>query len=231
VVALAQVIFVHGPAAAAEVAQEFGVDEGRLVRVPHGHWIERYPNEVSRDEARRALGVPDGAFVYAFLGLCKPYKGLEALIDAFVAQREGAFLVLAGRFPSPEYQALIAARVARLDPSRVRFVPDFVPDAEVQRYLVAADALVLPYRQILTSGMAMVGLGFGRPVVAPRLGGLPDVVDEGSGLLYDPTRPDALAAAMDRVRGLRFSEAAIREHARSFRWEDTARALLQVVNG
>jgi glycosyltransferase involved in cell wall biosynthesis len=79
--------------------------------------------------------------------------------------------------------------------------------------------------------MAMVGLGFGRPVVAPRLGGLPDVVDEGSGLLYDPTRPDALAAAMDRVRGLRFSEAAIRDHARSFRWEDTARALLQVVNG
>lgn len=230
VVAQAEVIFVHGPSAAAEVAREFAVKEDRLVLVPHGHWIGRYPSAISREEARSLLDVPPGSFVYAFVGLCKPYKGLDALADAFAAQRDGAFLVVAGRFPSADYRALVAAHLARLDPSRVRFVPEFVPDDQIQRYLVAADALVLPYRRILTSGMAIVGLSFGRPVVAPRLGGLPDVVDERCGLLYDPSRPEALASAMDRVRELPFSERAILDHARSFRWEDAARALLDVAN-
>ena len=44
----------------------------------------------------------------------------------------------------------------------------FVPDGEVQHYLLAADAVVLPFKEILTSGSAMLALSFGRPVVAPH---------------------------------------------------------------
>jgi glycosyltransferase involved in cell wall biosynthesis len=229
VVSGAEAIIAHGPAACAEVAREFAVPPERLVDSPHGHWIGRYPNEISRPRARAELGLDEKAYVYAFIGLCKPYKGLDALVEAFAAQPPDTALVVAGRFQSSEYQSEIEAAVGRLDSARVRFHPEFVPDEELQRIFVAADAVVLPYRRILTSGTVMAALSFGRPVVVPSLGGLADVVDDRSGVLYDPAEPGALAAAMSAIRERAFSEPAILAYAKSFRWEDAARVLIEIL--
>jgi glycosyltransferase involved in cell wall biosynthesis len=165
--------------------------------VPHGHYIGWYPDDLSPAEARRALGLEPADAIFVCFGQLRAYKGIDGLLTAFAGLPDpGLRLVIAGR-PASERDAAVV-RAGAGDP-RVRTHLGFVPDADVQRFLKAADFVVLPYRDVLTSGAALLALSFGRPVVVPRLGCLVELEREGCALAYDPDAGgglrDALAAA------------------------------------
>lgn len=213
-------VLVHGHAAGEIVRQEFGIPARKLIEIHHGHWIGRYPDDQTREAARVDLGVAPDEYVFLFFGLCRPYKNLEGLVEAFAAQPAGAQLLIVGRFLTDGYRGLVEAR-ARAAPG-VRLVPSHIPDESIQTYMKAADCVVLPYRDSLTSGAAMLALGFGRPVVAPAIGSLIDVIDQGSGLLYDAQAPGALARALVEARARQFDERRVLERARMFSYDDAA---------
>ena len=98
----------------------------------------------------------------------------------------GARLLIAGRPRGGASTTRLAAAAAA--DRRIRLPLRFVPDDELQVWLRAADVVVLPFRDILTSGSAILALSFGRPVVAPALGCLPETVPT-AGVLYDPDAP------------------------------------------
>ena len=84
----------------------------------------------------------------------------------------------------------------------------------------ACDACVLPYRQVTTSGAAILALSFGVPVVAPRMGCFVDLIGNDRGVLFDPDHPAALAEALQRVRHIdvdRSRRAAV-AYARTLDW-------------
>ncbi len=63
----------------------------------------------------------------------------------------------------------------------------YIPFEDVPRYFAAADVLVLPYRHVSQSGVLFLALALGLPVVATRVGALPEVVRDGeSALLVAP---------------------------------------------
>ena len=197
--------------------------------VPRGSFIGVYRDEVDRTAARLRLGLPEGAFVYLFFGALRPYKGLDGLVRAF-AKLTGPRLrlVIAGflatRFPS----LLSRLQKAALRDPRIRLQLGAVPADEIQYLMKAADAVVLPFARILNSASVLVPLGFGRAVVAPRLGCLPEIVGPSAGVLYDPGRPDALRRALVRVRAVSHPAGlAARRRARSFTWERTAERMLR----
>jgi glycosyltransferase involved in cell wall biosynthesis len=97
-------------------------------------------------------------------------------------------------------------------------------------YFNACDVAVLPYKEILSSGTVFSALGFGRPVVAPRLADLEEVVTSECGLLYDPNEASALREALREVRKRRFESAQIVRHAQKFSWERGARYFLDAVS-
>ena len=68
----------------------------------------------------------------------------------------------------------------------------------MQLFLRGADVMVLPYRDVLTSGSAILGMTFGLPIVAPRIGCLPETL-EGCSILYDADQPDGLRAALEEA--------------------------------
>jgi len=78
----------------------------------------------------------------------------------------------------------------------IKVYPHFIEDGELADYLRAADVVVLPYRQITTSGSAVLALSYKKPVVAPNLGGLGEYVADECGVLYDPDDPDGLRQAL-----------------------------------
>lgn len=220
----ADLIIAHSPSAKRILIAEFGVSGDKIAEVPHGNWIGRHVHSVSTEEARGLLGVPRDAFVYCIVGACRPYKNLEALIEAFGRIEGDTYLLIAGQFQSPEYRARIDALLAKLSPSRFRLDARFVADDEVQNYIVASDAFVVPYKEILTSGSAMLGLSFGVPVIAPKIGGIADMVADGCGVLYDAGESDGLFAAMIRIREARYSREHIISFARQFDWSRSAQA-------
>jgi len=228
----ADIVLAHGPTAAAIVAREFQIPTEKIRVINHGHWIEFHSRTVTAAEARAQLGIETDRYVYAFVGSCKPYKNLELLIETFaqlVANKPGdnSVLLIAGSFASDSYRAHIEALLHKLPAQRWRLHAEFIADEDIQHYVLAGDALVLPYAEILTSGSAMLGLSFGRPVVAPNAGGLRDMVDESCGLLYEANHTDGLLAALEKIRSMRFSEQTIVAHALAFDWRESAQVLAQ----
>ena len=230
-VCLADVVHVHDESTAAELAARYGRTAGVAV-IPHGHYIGCYPNTLSRAEARDRLGLPPDTFVYACIGLLRPYKGLEELVPAFRSLPDAHLrLLLAGKPGTPEYGRTLAALAA--GDARIRLDPQFVPPEEVQTYYNAADVCVLPYRQITTSGAALLAFSFGLPIVAPAIGAFPALVTPSRGVLYDPAQPAGLTVALMAAQQHDWQAARpeILTWVRQFDWGEIGARLLAAYKG
>jgi beta-1,4-mannosyltransferase len=141
--------------------------------VPHGHYRGAYPDEVSREEARRRLGVSREARCILFFGRIRRYKNVPALVEAFRDLRaEHATLLIAGEPFDREIESEV--RSAAAGDERIRLRLERVAEADVQQLFRAADLVALPYRHILHSGVLLLSLSFDRPVLVPALGSLPE---------------------------------------------------------
>ncbi|RIK42102.1 MAG: hypothetical protein DCC55_09790 [Chloroflexi bacterium] len=224
---LCSAVIVHCEHARQVVRQHFFCGENVFL-IPHGHFIDAYPNMLDRRAARQQLGIDEGCFVYLFFGNVRPYKGLETLLEVF------------GRLPGAELRLLLAAKIysdygerfveeARQADSRVLVHPSrFFANEEFQRFFNAADVAVLPFLDVLTSGSAITALSFGLPVIVPGVGCLPELVDDTAGIVYDQQQPDALYHAMRAMqeRDLGPARRAAYQRAQSLRWDEIARATL-----
>jgi glycosyltransferase involved in cell wall biosynthesis len=181
--------------------------------------------QASREEARRRLGLPLDARVFAFVGHCRRYKNVTTLVAAFQQHFDDAWLVIPGKCPEDAYRAELEALV-RTKPQRILCELRYIDDGDLQYFVRAADAVVLPFQDVLTSGSAILALSFGRPVVAPRRGNLIELVNEEVGILYDPDDPAGLAAGMRAALARRFDQDAIMRYAASLRWQDAATTVL-----
>ncbi len=187
--------------------------------IPHGNYIGYYPNRISKSDARKQLDVPEGSFVYLFLGLIRPYKGLEELFNAFKKLDEpDARLLVAGRVFGVDGYETRLKEIIRND-SRIKLIPEFVPDEALQTYFNACDVFVLPYRHITTSGAAALALSFGRPIIAPDITSFQEIITGKTGILYDPSQPDALLSSLRQAGNRPWSEAEIYSCAHQFDWD------------
>jgi glycosyltransferase involved in cell wall biosynthesis len=130
--------------------------------------------------------------VVLFFGLLRPYKGVEVLLDAWRGI-DGAELWIVGR-PRMPLEPLLASA-----PGGVRFIPRFIPDAELPAYFRRADLIVLPYRRTERfdqSGVLFTALAFARPVIVSDIGGFSEVGGAGAARLVPPDDPAALHDAL-----------------------------------
>ncbi|MET0771892.1 MAG: glycosyltransferase [Candidatus Limnocylindrales bacterium] len=195
-------IICHCEAARALAADAWSLDaptRSRMHVIPHGNYAGVYPDTYDRTAAREELGLAPDETVLLFLGQIRPYKGVLELIEVFrIVEGERARLLVAGQV---ERRALTEAlREAAEGDTRITLRPGRVKDKRMQLFLRAADVMVLPYRDVLTSGSAVLGMTFGLPIVAPRIGCLPETL-EGCSILYDPDQPGGLRAALEAAMG------------------------------
>lgn len=222
---LVDAVVVHGEAGREAVLEAYDLPErfrDRVHVVPHGNYVECYPDRVSRREARERLGIPQEATVFLNVGNIRPYKNVPGLLETFgELPGEDRRLLVVGQPPADEAARERLERGCRRD-DRVECVLEFVPGADLQLYLNAADAVVLPFDDVLTSGSVVLALSFGRPVIAPRLGCIPETVGDCDDLLYDPDEPDALADALERALSADLDELGRRsaDRATELDWEE-----------
>lgn len=186
---LCHAIIVHCDAARQAVVSRYELDsDEKVFVVAHGNYADYYENTVDRTRARAELGVEDDETTFLHFGQIRPYKQVPHLIEEFSQLSDkNARLFIVGK-PTEESEARGVKRASRSD-SRITTEFAYVSDDELQVYLNAADAVVLPYRDVLTSGSAILAMTFDKPVIAPHIGCLPEFLDGENGqdeLLYDP---------------------------------------------
>lgn len=204
-----------------------GLEGGRLpYRVIYGGVdLERYPVRPRPEH--------DGSVV--FLGRLLPHKGIHHLVAALRPDRH---LDLIGS----EADEVYLEELTRLAVGKQVRVLRGLDDAAVVARLQQAMALVHPTPVDETGsagshelfGLALVeAMACGCPVIASDAASLPEIVAEGeTGLLVPPNRPEAIAAALDRLAGdpalwRRQSAAARRRVEERFTWERVSRRCLE----
>jgi len=184
-------------AVARHAARDLGAPPHLLAVIPNG--IDP-PPPAGRAEALDRLGLkPDDGPIVGCVGGLSRHKGQSALMHA-MGQLDGRpprpTLVLVGDGPDrPGLESEAATLQGRV---RIRFMGER-PDA--RSLLPAFDVLVVPSIEREGFGLAALeGMDAGLPVVASRLGGLPEVVEDGrTGLLVPPGDVRAMALAIARL--------------------------------
>ena len=190
-VAACDLVIAHSKATLEQLAA-LGMVPRRSAVIPHGPFTE--PVEPPRLRTPGDGGQPRQLL---YFGKIRPYKGVDVLLEAFAAlpPELDAHLTVAGVCDGPAAAEL--TRLAAKSPGRVTLRFEWIPDGEAARLLHLADAVVLPFRKITTSGSAMLALGHGLPLVVPDLPGLAELPDDAV-VRYDGT-PPGLREALARV--------------------------------
>jgi glycosyltransferase involved in cell wall biosynthesis len=155
----------------------------------HERYFERRC-ALDRPAARRRLDVEPGTVLLVCIGFIQPHKGFDRVIEALAAVPEARNLRLkiVGSVRIDWDQAHAYARrlheMAGRDP-RVEVIETWVSDELFDAWLVAADYVVLPYRQIWTSGIAARARLYDRPLIAADTGALGEQLTPGSVLFRD----------------------------------------------
>ncbi len=244
-------VVVHSEHGRRRLTDELGLAREHVHVIPHG--VLR-PWEGLGGDARAGGVGPQGRAalppefrevegpVVLFLGLLRPYKGLDVLLDAWRAtaaqeRRAGmrsAELWIVG-MPRMGLDPLhSAARDAeRAGAGRVRLLPRFVSGVETGAFMRRASLAVLPYREIDQSGVLFTALGAGKPLLLSDAGGFPEVAATGTARTVPAGDPEALAVALCELLG---DEDALEEMAARARdavagpysWEAIAAAHLEL---
>jgi glycosyltransferase involved in cell wall biosynthesis len=151
-----------------------------------------------RLESRRYLGIPPDRFAVGWIGRMTAVKRTDDVLLAFKRLRDDgvdAVLCLVGDGPD---RAQLERRAHELGVMRDTLFLGYQED--VAPFYAVFDALVLPSSNEGTPVSAIEALAAGRPVVATRVGGVPDVVEEGKdGFLVEPGATEELADRLGQL--------------------------------
>ena len=177
-------------------------DSRRFVTIPYGidlEGIDRYAAQVTKLEARRQLQLPEDATILLCLGTIEPRKAQGALAQAFatIASRNPeAVLAFVGAGRDASSEALRDFVRGTGLASQVRIAP-VTPN--IYPWYRAADALVCPSDVESLPRTALEAMAFSVPVIATRVFGLPELIDDGvTGYLCEPRDTRELIDVMSR---------------------------------
>jgi O-antigen/teichoic acid export membrane protein/glycosyltransferase involved in cell wall biosynthesis len=177
-----------------------GAAPSRAVVIPHGP----FPAPPMPPPGR-----PGGPRTFLFFGRIEPYKGVEDLLAAFTALPGGldVRLVVAGSCPDPALAARLEASAAADD--RVELRLGRVRDEDIAGLFAVGDVVVLPFREITTSGSALLALAHGRPLIVPELPALAGLPPAASSTVLDAAALEGMSrAALEHVNGTGWPEIA-----------------------
>ena len=195
-------ISVHTEQERTEFAAAYALPATRIHVSDHGQHFEKRTN-LDQASARARLGLAADGFLFLSIGFLQPHKGFDRSVRAFAGlAASGCQLEIVGSLRVEDVDSVSYVddlRVLAGSTPGVTLREQYVSDAEFDIWIVAADALVLPYRLIWSSGVCERAALYHRPVIASRIGGLADQVSATTVLVDDDRE---LAAAMRRVAGL-----------------------------
>jgi len=180
-----------------------------------------------RTAARTRLSIGDEAELILFVGRLDTTKGIVELLDAFASlasRRPNLRLTYVGDGPGG-VELRRKAKDLALE-GRI-FLASTCSSQKVAQWLAAANVLALPSYSEGCPNVILEALSCGRPVIATNVGGIPELVNEKSGILVAPRDSGALAAAMETALERHWDERLVSEQFHRG-WDKAADELLGI---
>jgi len=202
---------------------ELGVARERIVVQHNGVDGEQFTLR-DKAELRARLGLPRDRPLVCFIGNLELSKGVDFLIEATAklvasAPRD----VLVALVGGGALEAGLRARVEQLELGKnVRFCGRRL-HTEIPDWMGACDVLCLPSRREGCPNVVLEALASGRPVVAARVGGVPELLSADNGVLVTPEDPSALADGIARALEAKWDPIALRKTVPALSWDEVGK--------
>jgi len=176
---------VHSEADRELIKKMYHIHQEKISIIPLG-LFDQYPI-LEKSTARERLGI-DEENIILFFGLLRPYKGVKYLIQAFdtlpdTLRSSTRLLIVGEAWEDHESISLAEASPYR---EKITIINRYVRDKEIPLYFSAADMLVLPYTRASQSAVAHIGMAYGLPIIASKVGGLEEGLQSYKGAFFIP---------------------------------------------
>jgi len=192
---------------------------------------DNFGDIVSKEEARKHLGLPVHEKIILFFGFIRKYKGLDLLLEAMNdshIKEANIKLLIAGEFydNKEEYETIISKYNLA---NSLYLRTQFIDNSEVKFYLGAADFVIQPYKHATQSGVTPLAYHFEKPMLVTNVGGLANLVPHLKvGVV---TEPNAHAIASGIIQLYELGEThflkQLCEEKKKFSWDKLTTAIIE----
>ena len=197
---------------------------------------DNFGEKISKQEARKKLGIENEELVILFFGFIRKYKGLDILLDAMKIisgnpQTRKPKLLIAGEFYDDK--KIYDEQIDRLGiREQLILHTNFIPDSEVKNYMCAADVVIQPYRNATQSGVIPLAYHYEVPMIVTNVGGLPAMVpDNKVGLVAEPTAESLAKKIVEYFdKGENYFLPSLLEEKKRFSWAKLLQSILEVAD-
>ena len=197
--------------------------------IKHGSFLDIIDTSISKSSARKYLGLDANVKYLLFFGRLKATKRLDILLQAMTYIDQNTHLIIAGNPVNnnfDDYQRIINDLQIS---NRVFLDIGYVTDQKRDWYFQASDATVLPYEVIYQSGVLLMSMSYGLPVIASNIPPFKEVIQhQKNGLLFESLTPQDLAKKVNGLMleehmRLSLSESAIHTMNKDYAWQEIAK--------
>lgn len=206
--------------------KSLGVDTSRIVTLLNGVDKDLFHRQ-DRSAARKSLGIPDDKPIILFVGNLKEVKGVLYLVEACVRlMRENPGKYRAILVGDGEFRRRVEAEIIRAKMQQYILLAGARKHSSIPQWINASNVVCLPSVSEGCPNIVLEALACGRPVVATRVGGIPELVTSDEyGFLVPPRDPQALADALRAALERQWDPDAVARRAQGCSWQDNARML------
>jgi glycosyltransferase involved in cell wall biosynthesis len=230
-------LLVHTNYIKLRLVKEFGIPPDKIDIIKHGVYEVPDNPAIDKHKARNLLSLSKDDMVVLLFGIITRYKGLDILLEAFARfSKSGrrAILIVAGKV-AKDYRTEFDRLIKTFKTENIHVFSHYISAEKMDVLFKAADVTVLPYIEASQSGVLFMSYAYGKPVIAPKLGGfLDDIVVGKTGYLFETGQPKSLEKTLRRfqkewIDGLPMTGDPIIEFAHEhYSWDKTGEALFSI---
>jgi glycosyltransferase involved in cell wall biosynthesis len=181
---LSENVFVHNSFVHSKLSEMIESKELTKIKIiPHGNYLD-LPNEVSKIKVYQHFNLEAEKKYILFFGMIKKSKGLEVLINAMVNVSDNVHLIIAGRTRDVDFNMYVSM-IEKLNLSnRIHGFIRYISNEERNMLFSISDICVLPYHQIYQSGVMIMAMSYGVPVIVSDLSPNQTIINNMNGVPF-----------------------------------------------
>jgi len=163
---IANHVIVHSVHAHDLICKEYGLNsrQNNIIISNHGHYEHVYGEVRDSARSKKVLKLETDSLVIGCIGEIRPYKGVLEFLEVasnLVKKYANVTILVAGACKDKE----MSEQLKGYESKNVRINIGRIPDNELRNHICACDIIAIPYKKYLTSGAAILGLTYGKPIL------------------------------------------------------------------